>query len=127
MVHHPLRRFVIFALYCDGPFLTPFPPPPQTVYWEMVTKHGFDPDWYRGTGGNNAILQNVVDGLKIQPCRPSFVDARNAIILADRQNFDSFYTCDMWRAFARRGLGFSAVGTSMPITEAFDLPPNCTP
>ena len=47
--------------------------PISVAYWEIVTKHGFDPDWYRGKGGNNALLRNVVDGLKLQPCRPNFV------------------------------------------------------
>jgi len=95
------------------------------AYWEMVGKHGFDPDWYRGTGGNNVLLQNVVDGLKIQPCRPTFVDARNAILLADKQNYDSKHVCDLWVAFARRGLGFSAKGDVKPVVEAYDLPPQC--
>ncbi len=43
------------------------------VYWAVVTKYGFDPDWYNGSGGNNVIFQNVVDGLKLQPCNPSFL------------------------------------------------------
>jgi len=95
------------------------------VYWAMVTKHGFDPDWYYGTGGNNVLLQNVVDGLKLQPCRPNFVDARNAILLADKQNYGGSHVCDMWKAFAIRGLGYSAVGTTKPVQESFDIPPNC--
>src|SRR5690606_29030037 len=32
--------------------------------WDLIDEHGFDPDIYNGTGGNNIALQLVVDGLK---------------------------------------------------------------
>jgi len=95
------------------------------VYWDLVIEHGFDTDWYTGTGGNNVLLQNIVDGLKLQPCTPNFVDARNAILLADQQNYDGLHVCDMWGAFARRGLGYRAVGNTRPVVENFELPPEC--
>jgi len=94
------------------------------VYWEMVNQYGFDSDWYIGTGGNNALFHDVVDGLKLQPCNPTFVDARNAIILAEEQNGGN-YICDLWRAFARRGLGWNAVTTNDKVVENFDLPASC--
>jgi len=96
------------------------------VYWEFVNKYGFDPDWYKGEAGNNVIFQNVVDGLKLQPCNPSFIDARNAIMLADSINYDGDHECDLWRSFARRGLGTNA--ESLPtgkVVESFSIPPEC--
>ncbi|KAI8812358.1 Fungalysin metallopeptidase-domain-containing protein [Cladochytrium replicatum] len=58
--------------------------------------------------GNVRFLQLVVDGLKFQPCDPSFVDARDAILQADEVNFDGAHSCLLWKAFARRGLGKGA-------------------
>ena len=100
------------------------------MYWNMVDKYGFDPDIYNGTGGNNKAIQLVIDGLKLQPCSPGFVDAHNAILKADSINNGGANKDVIWRAFARRGLGYSAVqGTSSSTTDgtaAFDLPPGVT-
>jgi extracellular elastinolytic metalloproteinase len=94
------------------------------VYWAVRARRGFDPNWYEGRGGNNIVFRNVVDGLKLQPCNPSFVAARDAILLADQTNNGGANVCDMWRAFAKRGLGVNARGTE-PVTENFQLPSNC--
>ena len=56
------------------------------MYWNLVEDHGFDPDLYTGNGGNNIAIQLVVDGLKLQHCNPTFLDARDAILLADQNN-----------------------------------------
>jgi extracellular elastinolytic metalloproteinase len=68
----------------------------------------FDSDWYLGSGGNNKILKLVLDGMKIQPCNPSFVDARDAILQADKINFNGDNECLIWKGFAKRGLGTKA-------------------
>lgn len=98
------------------------------VYWVMRAEYGFSKNWYNGTAGNNALWQNVLDGLKLQPCLPTFVDARDAILLADQQNYGGIHQCTMWCAFARRGLGLSASTTGYtdrrPV-EAFDAPEEC--
>ncbi|MEL7195195.1 MAG: T9SS-dependent M36 family metallopeptidase [Bacteroidota bacterium] len=104
-----------------------------TMLWdltlELVDVYGFDPDFYEGTGGNNMALQLVMDGLKLQPCGPGFVDGRDAILLADQLNYGGANECLIWEVFARRGLGYSASqGSSASRTdqvEAFDLPPKC--
>jgi len=96
------------------------------VYWEFVNNYGFNPDWYNGQAGNNILFQDVVDGLKLQPCNPTFVDARNAILLADSVNYDGEHVCNLWRSFARRGLGTNA--ESKPtgrVVESFSVPPEC--
>lgn len=94
------------------------------VYWNMVEKHGFSEDLYYGNAGNNKFLRNVMDGLKLQPCSPTFIQARDAIIQADTINYSGENVCDMWRGFAKRGLGYSATN-GLRVTEAFDLPPGC--
>ncbi len=98
--------------------------------WDMVHKHGFNPDPYQpwDTGGNNLMLQLVFDGLKLQGCGPGFVVGRDAIIAADTALTGGENYCTLWRGFARRGLGFSAVqGTTNrnDNDEAFDLPTIC--
>lgn len=97
--------------------------------WDLVDKHGFNPDVYAAwdTGGNNRSLQYVVDGLKFQGCGPGFVAARDGI-LAAAEALGGEDTCTVWAAFARRGLGYSAVqGTTNrnDNTEAFDTAPAC--
>ena len=101
------------------------------LYWELVSIHGFNPDIYDDwtTGGNNLALQLIIDGMKIVPCSPGFVDGRNAILVADQVLTGGANRCAIWRAFALRGLGFSASqGSSSSTTDgvaAFDLPPEC--
>jgi len=98
--------------------------------WDMIDVYGFNPNFFTGNGGNNKALQLVVDGLKLQPCNPGFVDGRNAILEADLLANNSDNKCLIWRAFARRGLGVSASqGSStnrFDQIEAFDIPQECT-
>lgn len=81
-----------------------------------------------GTAGNNRMLQVVTDGMKLTPSAPTFVQARNAIIQADCAGFAGADEVDLWRGFAKRGLGGSAVAPASSSTslngvvEAFDLP-----
>ncbi|KAK0473138.1 peptidase M36 [Armillaria luteobubalina] len=55
--------------------------------------------------GNSLIVQLVVNGIKLQPCRPGFFEARDAIIQADEQLTGGENFCTLWKAFAERGLG----------------------
>jgi hypothetical protein len=98
--------------------------------WNIIAMEGVDPDMYHGTGGNNIALQLVIDGLKLQPCNPGFVDGRDAILLADRINYGGAHACAIWNAFARRGLGVDAdQGNSNNAgdgVESFDIPESVT-
>ncbi|MFT5885996.1 MAG: hypothetical protein ACI9IP_002460 [Arcticibacterium sp.] len=58
--------------------------------------------------GNLAALKLVNEGLAMQACSPSFIDARDAILKADSTLFNGRYFCALSRAFARRGLGKDA-------------------
>jgi hypothetical protein len=99
------------------------------LYWMLVAVHGFDPDLYAGNGGNNLALQLVMDGLKIQPCSPTFMEARDAILSADLVNSDGQNRCPLWAAFAKRGMGVNAQdggsADSQSVTEDFELPQEC--
>lgn len=94
------------------------------MYWNLVDEYGFDDDLYNGTGGNNIAIQLVMDGLKLQPCNPTFIEARDAILQADEVNNNGANRCLIWETFARRGLGFSAAEGG---DEAFDKPDTCPP
>ena len=101
------------------------------VYWDLVAEHGFNPDVYGDwtTGGNNLAIQLVMDGMKMQPCSPGFVNGRDAILAADAELTGGQNQCRIWRGFAKRGLGKSAVQGSSSNrsdgTEAFDVPEGC--
>lgn len=98
--------------------------------WMLIDRYGFDPDLVNGTGGNNVAMRLVTDAMKLQPCSPGFVDGRDAILLADQNNFGGVNRCLIWTAFAKRGLGFSATQGStnsrLDGSEAFDLPNDCS-
>jgi hypothetical protein len=93
------------------------------TYWLLIDALGFDADLYEGSGGNNVALRLVMEGLKLQPCAPDFIEARDALIAADMMNHASAHECRIWRGFAKRGLGASA--TASPVSEDFALPPAC--
>lgn len=89
---------------------------------ELIRKLGFQE-------GQRQSLQLVVDGMKLSPLTPTFLDARNAIMLADKVNNGGVNQCTMWQAFAKRGMGFSATTLDArdgAPQEAFDLPPFCS-
>ncbi|KAF8063400.1 extracellular elastinolytic metallo proteinase [Lyophyllum atratum] len=71
-------------------------------------------DFYRASAGNKPlvpkhgntlIFQLVINGMKLQTCRPSFFDARDAIIQADQILTGGENFCTLWEGFAARGLG----------------------
>lgn len=67
----------------------------------------------------------ITSGLRLAPNNPSFLEARDAILLADREAGGPNYEA-LWSVFATRGMGFSASTTSSAATTAtaaFDLPP----
>ncbi|HJW29740.1 MAG TPA: M36 family metallopeptidase, partial [Saprospiraceae bacterium] len=55
--------------------------------WNIIHMAGTSTDMYHGTAGNNIALQLVIDGMKLQPCSPGFVDGRDAILLADKLDY----------------------------------------
>lgn len=76
--------------------------------WAYIGKYGFSSNIYTGTGGNNKVMQLVIDAMKLQPCNPSFIQARDAIIAADQATTGGQDYCMIWKVFARRGLGVNA-------------------
>lgn len=92
-----------------------------TVLWEL-----------RGRLGKELAELLVTEALKLTPCRPTMLDARDAIFLADEGSNNGINTMAIWKVFASRGFGESASAAyavaelnSEDITavfEAFDVP-----
>lgn len=91
--------------------------------WEaranLITKHGF-------SVGNELILRLVTDGMNLSPANPNFLQARDAILQADAVNNGGANLVELWAAFAKRGMGFSASSpassTTVGLVEAYDVP-----
>lgn len=96
------------------------------VYWVFMEDDKWSPDWYSpASGGNTKFMQVLVDGLKLQPCMPSFVDARDAILAAEKENVTAGKLhCKIWKAFAARGLGEKAKA-GRKVVEDFTVPEAC--
>ncbi|KAJ2464631.1 hypothetical protein GGI03_003111 [Coemansia sp. RSA 2337] len=80
------------------------------VMWALIDKNGFAKDIFAHdlTKGNSIMLQILLDGMKLQPCNPTFIDARDAIIQAEKNLTGGKNKCAIWTAFAKRGLGVNA-------------------
>ena len=76
-------------------------------------------------------MQLVLDGLKLQPCSPGFIDGRDAILAADLASTGGQDQCLIWEVFANRGLGYNASqgdsGNRTDQIEDFSLPPDEDP
>ncbi|KAH7108444.1 Fungalysin metallopeptidase-domain-containing protein [Auriculariales sp. MPI-PUGE-AT-0066] len=57
------------------------------------------------------------------PCEPTFLDARNAWILADKNRYDGAHLCSIWAGFAHIGLGF---GATPAFKNSFRVPKKCS-
>jgi hypothetical protein len=82
---------------------------------------------HQGFSGNDLVLQLAVDGMKLDPATPTFLQARDAILQADMiDNAGANLLQSLWPAFAKRGMGLSATvpaaNTTSGIVEAFDAP-----
>ncbi|MCO6496546.1 MAG: M36 family metallopeptidase [Chitinophagaceae bacterium] len=80
--------------------------------WNMIEQEGIiNTNLFDATaeGANSDALKLVTLGLKLQPCSPGFLDGRDALLKADEILFDGKYSCAIWDAFAKRGMGVDAV------------------
>jgi extracellular elastinolytic metalloproteinase len=78
----------------------------------------------RGAVGSVDARRLITDGMRLSPPEPSFLDERNAILLAD-QAAGGGRRAAIWSVFAARGMGYYAstdLASSVP-TQDFSLPP----
>ncbi|KAH8161851.1 hypothetical protein CIB48_g6392 [Xylaria polymorpha] len=98
------------------------------VLWNLVDKHGRNagpkPTFENGipNDGNFLAQKIVMDGMALQPCNPTFVSARDAIIDADEALTGGDNACELWTAFAKRGLGEGAEYDPDNRKTSFDIP-----
>ncbi|MBI3471036.1 MAG: M36 family metallopeptidase, partial [Candidatus Solibacter usitatus] len=67
----------------------------------------------------------TIDGMKLAIPAPTMVDARDAILLADRVDFGGASQDQIWAAFAKRGMGVLAWSTnanSTHVVPSFERP-----
>ncbi|TKK67236.1 T9SS type A sorting domain-containing protein [Ilyomonas limi] len=122
----------------NGGFLVPYDPhtPGEvwcnmlwTMTWDIIAQDGINASITDAskTGGNIVAMKLVMQGMKMQKCNPGFVDARNGILEADTLLFGGAYSNIIWKAFAKRGLGYSANQKKSNNLKdgiaAYDLPP----
>lgn len=99
------------------------------LHWKYAEKYGYAADILSNPNSGSAkVVQLVMDGLKLQPCYPTFVSGRDAILEADRVAGGAD-ECMIWEVFAKRGLGIDAnAGASNNINdqvENFEVPAKC--
>ncbi|KAF8886764.1 Fungalysin metallopeptidase-domain-containing protein [Infundibulicybe gibba] len=96
----------------------------HNVYAALVEKHGFsenaktDPTT---SEGNVVFMHLFIDALSIQPCNPTFVNARDGWIQADKNRYAGTNRCLLWTVFASRGLGVKAANS----VDDSSVPRNC--
>lgn len=66
-------------------------------------------------------LHIFMDSLPLQPCNPTFVNARDAWIQADANRYGGANKCLLWNVFASRGLGVKAA----KFVDDFSVPSGC--
>ncbi|CAE6394155.1 unnamed protein product [Rhizoctonia solani] len=90
----------------------------------LLTKYGYSADRFNpnGTAGNIVAMHLFIDAFKLQPCNPTFLSARDAIIQADADRYAGANKCLLWQAFAKRGLGSGATSTKRDSTT---VPSGC--
>ncbi|KAH6563202.1 hypothetical protein BASA62_008695, partial [Batrachochytrium salamandrivorans] len=94
------------------------------VYWGLVTKHGFSANLYDASqsAGNIVAMKIIMGGLMTQPCNPTFLSARDAIVAADASYYKGANKCEILKAFAKRGLGSKATRSRK---NDFSVPTEC--
>ncbi|KAL3443255.1 extracellular metallo proteinase mep [Aspergillus insuetus] len=84
------------------------------VLWNILDKHGHGDDALPvvidgiPTDGRYLTMKIVMLGMALQPCSPTFITARDAILNADKILTGGDNQCEIWTGFAKRGLGTAA-------------------
>ncbi|WP_309642659.1 T9SS-dependent M36 family metallopeptidase [Flavobacterium sp.] len=101
--------------------------------WAYIDKYGFDPDIYNGNGGNNKVMQLVIDALKLETSgATNIVAGRNNLFAAEQATSGGVDYCMIMEVFARRGVGMNASSGDSNLSDdqvedftSFPAGPNC--
>jgi len=75
--------------------------------------------------GRRRVRTIVLDGMKLSPPSPTMIDMRDAILLADQVDFNGASQAQIWKGFAKRGMGalaYSIDPDSTFIATSFEIP-----
>lgn len=93
------------------------------VLWEMRANLIDDLGWEQG---NRLALELVTDGLLLSPPNCTYLEARDGILTADRIYTGGAFYDQIWKAFAKRGMGDLALvpvaTTTRGVVESYHLP-----
>ncbi|CCX32654.1 Similar to Extracellular metalloproteinase mep; acc. no. P46075 [Pyronema omphalodes CBS 100304] len=100
------------------------------LMWNLEDKFGYSPNPFPTFRKNTRIpkhgrhlaMKLVLEGMKLQPCFPTFLTARDAIVDADYQLTGGENACEIWSAFAKRGLGVDARTEGNDKIDGFKMP-----
>ncbi|KAJ2854018.1 hypothetical protein J3B02_002878 [Coemansia erecta] len=97
------------------------------IMWNLIDSLGIAQDLFARdlAKGNCLFLQAIFNAMKLQPCNPDFVQARDAILQAEDNITGAKNKCSLWQAFAKRGLGEGALSGSSKRKEDFAIPKEC--
>jgi extracellular elastinolytic metalloproteinase len=77
--------------------------------------------------GNRRWIQLVFDAMLLDPVGPTMVDARNSLVAADMMRYGGANQTEIWRAFAKRGLGAAAAVHATTVNDTNPVPDFASP
>ncbi|KAI8805504.1 Fungalysin metallopeptidase-domain-containing protein [Cladochytrium replicatum] len=97
------------------------------ILWNMVDISGRTPTAqiianHNGGTGNTDLIKILIQSFKMQPCNPTFLQAKQAMLDAEALLFGGMYACAIHAGFAKRGMGRYA---SVIKINDFNLPVQC--
>jgi extracellular elastinolytic metalloproteinase len=102
------------------------------VYWRMVDRDGFSGIWNQKLDrekGNHRFTYLLMDLLDVISCSTNLLHVRDSLL---RVAINLKDYCDIWKSFARRGLGYSARpvqvgrnGYRYHVVDSFQVPGEC--
>ncbi|KAJ2720965.1 hypothetical protein GGI07_004278 [Coemansia sp. Benny D115] len=96
------------------------------MMWNLIDAHGIGNLYEHDLGkGNCLTLQLLLNAMKLQPCNPTFLQARDAIVQAEKNLTGGQNACALWKAFAKRGMGSQARVDKDVHHEDYTLPSGC--
>lgn len=81
----------------------------------------------RGAVGSEVARGIVTEGMRQSPPEPSFLDMRDAILVADQLAYGGSHRQAIWNVFAARGMGWDAADGDPRLVEDFHASPNQPP
>lgn len=98
-----------------------------SILWEVYVGLLNDTQRLSFKEAQNRMLDYLVASLKMTPANPTFLEARDALLVVAKARDLADYQI-FWRAFAKRGAGVDAVAppqlstTQSGVVESFDVP-----